>query len=172
MGKFKYSFNKRYKGFIIEELEYAEEKQVKTMKEMQEEFLNKNKIKKLEDGGSELRDKDRKSKSHLDNFFEEEIIKGKYHNTYFYDIKNRKIHIKHFETKNGKIYGKVLNKHSFGMINYYIVSRVEIPNSGIRLKESTIEEKIKNGIYTIKQKPSEPKSLKEDLDFYSDENFN
>lgn len=164
-----------FKGWKIEEIEYVEDKKTKSLKEMQEEFLSKNKVKKIDDGGSHLSDNQRHSRSHRDSLYDETNYNTKYDGIRCYDELNTRIIIKFLFRKSGKEYGKALKK-GISHINYYKVG--EELNKGTKMRESTISKKFELGIYTINPKKIDEieKAKKmmndfEDKDFYNDEFF-
>ena len=137
-------YNKTYKGFLIEEVEYKEDYRVKTTKELQEEWLKKNKIKKSVANQLEISDIERKSKGLRDSYNNETLISGKYHGLCFFDGENKKISI--FLIGQKTVLNKS-NKKRRTILYYKIGNR--------RVRESTIDKKLESGEFTINKKDTE-----------------
>ena len=151
-------FSKKINGFIIEELEYKPEDKISmndkklSMKEMQEQFLKNNKVKKLEDGGAELSYIERKSVSHRSSHFLETEFEALYDGLEMYDKNNNKVVI----TFHSRAYGVVYGTTKRTKITYYNISRWAL--NGVKIKKKykqcTIKKWINEGLLT-----KEPKKL-------------
>lgn len=166
MSRKGYKYSSEYRGFIIEEIEFKEEKNKKTAKQMQEEFLAKKKATKLPDGGEKYSDIERKTKSHRDSFYKETEYQTIYHGLIFYDNENNHVEIIFKERKNVVSNGKT--KH----INYYNILDIDTGKKWKNIRrESSIKKLIEDKFLTINPKDESEMILIPDLDFYNDDNF-
>lgn len=155
-------FSRRFNGFVFEELEHKPEDKISTndkklsIKEMQEQFFKNNKVKKLEDGGCQLTDIERKSISHRSGYFVESEYEALYDGLVMYDKNNKRVVI----TFHSRSYGVASRTIDNAKITYYNISRLHSYTNGItskiKYKQCTIKQWIDEGVLT-----KEPKLEKE-----------
>ena len=163
-----YLYSVIYKGFILEEVEYVEETRAnKSMAEMQREFLEKNKAKKLEDGGVELSDVERKSRGHRDTYRNESHYEALYDRLEVYDKDNSLIRFEYNKRIIRRWKGRTYYNVNF--LDYDDNKRIYFGATYL-ITQNTIKDRLDSGRYTIEPKEV-PVKLTADEDFYDEENF-
>ena len=100
-ASFGIKFDRKWDGFILEELEYKADDEKKSLKEMQEEFLKRNKSTTLDADGVELTDIERMSKGNRSQHNKELDYEAIYDGITLYDENNTLLTIRYEK----KIYG-------------------------------------------------------------------
>lgn len=147
-------FSPKYDGFIIEELEYTDVRPVKTMKEMQEEFIKNNEITKCDSNKDVYLygAMNYMSKSHYNKTMElnkHKKIDFIFDRMTFYSP-DGKVRFEFYEKGQKNGVDKITNK--IGTIKYYKMNKYVNDSLLSRIvKESTIFKKLEEGLIVRKE---------------------
>jgi hypothetical protein len=135
------SYTQKYKGFVIDEVEYKEDKKIDS-KSMIEEYLRNNKITKLDKQEEDIADIERMSKSHRSQYKNERtIMEAKYDCVIFVDEEKM---LKYKFTLEGFVDVKVKRSNGIKQIPKYRKHTLTYTDyqvgRSIVVREKTIEE--------------------------------
>jgi hypothetical protein len=135
------SYTQKYKGFIVEEVEYNEDKKIDS-KSMIEEYLSKNKVTKVDKQEEDIHDIERMSRSHRSQYIKERKLReAKYDGIIFVDEEKM---LKYKFILEGFIDVKIKNSNGIKQIPKYRKHTLTYTDyqvgRSIAVREKTIEE--------------------------------